>query len=216
MNLNYLKTNWFYLAMGIVLTMYTFRKFPNLNPFNSPDKDPKIEKIAEGQSVAKGGAALLGFIPETPKERPPELATVESAKTEAFLKRFAQVAVSERKKFGIPASVILAAAYANSLAGQHETALAANNFFLLSNADDWEGETAQIGGKTIRKYETAWASFRDFSIHLSSQEWFGSLKKSAGKDCRKWVEKLGMEGVADSKKMQKVIEAYRLKELDAQ
>ncbi len=214
MNLNYLKTNWFYLAMGIVLTLYTFRKFPNLNPFNSPDKNPKIEKITEGKSAAKGGAALLGFVPEPPKERPPELATVDAAKTEAFLKRFAQVAVSERKKFGIPASVILAAAYANSHAGQHETALSANNFFLLSNADGWEGETAQIGGKAMRKYETAWASFRDFSIHLSSQEWFGSLKKSAGKDWRKWAEKLGNEEVANSKAMQKVIETYRLDELD--
>ncbi|MDZ4683024.1 MAG: glucosaminidase domain-containing protein [Saprospiraceae bacterium] len=215
MNLNYFKTNWFYLAMGVVLMLYTMRKFPNLNPFNSPDKNSKIEKITERKGDGKGGADLLGFIPETPKERPPELSSSDAAKTEAFLKRFAQVAVSERKKFGIPASVILAAAYANSQAGQHETAVLANNFFGLSNAEGWEGETAQIAGKPVRKYETAWASFRDFSIHLSSQEWFGSLKKSAGKDWRKWVEKFGKEGVSNPNMMQKIIEAYRLDELDS-
>ncbi len=214
MNWNYFKTNWFYFAMGILLLVYTTRKYPWLNPFNGTPQNSKTEKTTEAKTAQKGGAALLGFVPDTPKERPPEMDGVNAAKTEAFLKRFANVALSERKKFGVPASIILACAYANSQVGQRESALSANNFFALSCAEGWEGETAQIGGQCVRKYESAWASFRDFSIHLSSQEWFGSLKKSAGKDWRKWVEKLGSEGVSNPKAMQKVIEAFQLAELD--
>jgi len=214
MNWNFFKTNWFYFAMGLLLAVYAVRKFPHFNPFSPSNKNNPNEKVTEEKSNKKGGVALLGFVPETPKERPPELDDVDAPKTEAFLKRFAQVAHSEQKKFGIPASVILACAYANSQAGQRETASTANNFFALSCADGWEGETTQIGGKCVRKYESAWASFRDFSIYLSSQEWFGSLKKSAGKDGRKWVEKLGSEGVGNAKTMQRVMEAYHLGELD--
>ncbi len=216
MNWNFIKTNWFYLAMGVVLVLYTMRKFPSLNPFNTSNKNNQIEKFTEEKSARKGGAALLGFVPERPKERPPEMGDVDAAKAEAFLKRFAHVAFSEHKKFGMPASLILACAYANSQAGQRETATAANNFFSLSCADGWEGETVEISGKCVRKYESAWASFRDFSIYLSSQEWFGSLKKSAGKDGRKWAEKLGSEGLANAKAMLKVMEMYNLQELDEQ
>lgn len=214
MNWNYFKTNWFALAMGALLMLAIVRKYPRLNPFNSPSKNGQTEKITEAKQAEKPTASLLGFVPELPKEPSIKQSEAGAAKTEAFLKRFAHVAVSERKKFGIPASIILASAYANSQAGQRETALAANNFFALSCAEGWEGETTQISGQCVRKYETAWASFRDYSIHLSSQEWFGSLKKSSGKDWKKWVEKLGSEGVANAKEMRQVIEAYRLEDLD--
>ncbi|MFN0035073.1 MAG: glucosaminidase domain-containing protein [Saprospiraceae bacterium] len=214
MNWNFFKTNWFAITMGALLMFAIVRKYPRLNPFNPPTINGQTEKITKAGSPREGGASLLGFVPETPKNHQPEIGVADAAKTEAFLKRFAHVAVSERKKFGIPASVILAASYANSQAGQRETAGAANNFFALACTDGWEGETTKIGGQCVRKYETAWASFRDFSIHLAGQEWCGSLKKSAGKDWRKWVEKLGNEGVADAKEMRKVIEAYRLEELD--
>lgn len=214
MNWNYLKTNWFYLAFGALLAFYAIRKYPALNPFQSSRAKNGTEKITNREENSKKGAALLGFVPDTPRERSSSTENVDGAKSEAFLKRFAPVAFSERKKFGIPASIILAAAYVNSQAGQAETVSEANNFFALSCADGWEGETSKVSGECMRKYETAWASFRDFSIHLSSQEWFGSLKKASGKDWRKWVEKLGSEGVADAKNLRQVIEAYRLEELD--
>ncbi|MDX1912028.1 MAG: glucosaminidase domain-containing protein [Saprospiraceae bacterium] len=212
MNWQYFKTNWFFMVMGALLMLGLVRKYPQLNPFHPSLKNGAVEKITGENTARNTGAALLGVLPadETSKKTP----LPGSQATEAFLKRFAQVAVSERKKFGIPASVILACAYANSQSGQHEAAGSANNFFALECSPDWEGESAQIDGKCVRRYETAWASFRDFSIYLSSQEWFGSLKKSAGKDAVKWAEKLGKEGVANAKEMRRVMEAYRLEELD--
>jgi len=214
MNWNYFKTNWFLIAMSALICFAVMRKFPQLNPFKKPGLKPIIERSTENLAAPKTGASLLGYVPETPKNPPSLPASVSAEKTEAFLKRFAHVAVSERKKFGVPASVILAAAFANSRAGKHESATSANNFFALPCSPDWEGETAGIEGDCLRKYESAWASFRDFSIHLTSQEWFGSHKKMAGKDWTKWVDKLGKSGISDPKVMKKLIETYKLDELD--
>jgi hypothetical protein len=218
MNLNFFKTNWFAFAMAALLLLSVARKYPRLNPFASPAKSAESEKITEGKNAQGPGASLLGLIPEPPKALDGDAGIpndVENrAVAEAFLKRFAPVAVSERKKFGIPASIILACAYANSEAGKRESAKSANNFFGLACADDWEGENAQIGGECVRRYETAWASFRDFSIFLTSQEWFGSLKKSAGKDWHKWAAKLGSEGVSNTQSLKKVVETYKLDALD--
>jgi hypothetical protein len=213
MNWKFLKTNWFYLALGFLAICYGIRKFPQLNPFHQPDAKGKI-KLSDGQSEAKRGAALLGFVPDIADKQSPDAEEITQAYAEAFLKRFASVAVSERKKFGIPVSVILAAAYVNSKAGKNEAATKANNYFALSCANDWEGETAQISGSCLREYESAWASFRDFSIYLSSQEWFGALKKSAGKDWRKWAKKLGEENISRTDKMLSIIEQFDLQELD--
>jgi len=214
MNWNFLKTNWFYLAMGVLLALYLTRKYPNLIPLDLPNKNTPAETLREGIKPGKKGAALLGFVQDEPAAVRPVPGKVKAEKAEAFLKRFAKVAVSERKQFGIPASVLLACAFVNSQAGQLETSKAAHNIFALPCSQEWEGGTTRINGKCVRKYETAWASFRDFSIHLSSQEWYGSLKKSAGKDWRKWADKLGKEDVADAKALKKVIEEYQLDELD--
>lgn len=214
MNWNYFKTNWFLIAMSALICFAVMRKFPQLNPFKKTHRNAVLEKVTESKTERKTGASLLGYVPESSGSLPSAVSVVSDEKTEAFLKRFASVAMSERKKFGIPASVILAASFANSRAGQLETATAANNYFGLSCSTDWEGETAQIGGSCLRKYESAWASFRDFSIHLTNQEWFGSHKKSAGKDWQKWVEKLGKSDIADPKAMRTLIETYKLDELD--
>ncbi|HLP92838.1 MAG TPA: glucosaminidase domain-containing protein [Saprospiraceae bacterium] len=212
MNWKFFKTNWFYFALGILCVCYVMRKYPQWNPFQSPD-NPKKEKLSNDRSTAKKGAALLGFVPDE-SDRQKSKHNTAPADAEAFLKRFASVAVSEKKKFGIPVSVILAAAYVNSESGQHEAVSEANNYFALPCSDDWEGETVNVSGECLRQYETAWASFRDFSIFLSSQDWFAKLKKSAGKDWEKWVEKLDDEGISKSGKMSKIIKEFDLMELD--
>lgn len=213
MNWKFIKTNWFYLAMGVLLLCYAVRKYPHLNPFKVDSLSGK-EKLSFGQSESKKGAALLGFVPDEAEKRKLEAAESNPSDAESFLKRFAKVALSERKKFGVPVSVILAAAYVNSASGKSDAARNANNFFSLPCTEEWDGESVELDGKCIRSYESAWASFRDFSIYLSSQEWYGSLKKSAGKDWRKWVEKLGDEDVSSSGKMKKIIEQYALYEMD--
>ncbi|MBL7825026.1 MAG: glucosaminidase domain-containing protein [Saprospiraceae bacterium] len=143
---------------------------------------------------------------------------ISESDARSFFKRFAQVAISERKKFGVPSSILLATAFLNSHAGLNDMAIGSNNFFLIRCSEEWEGDTYAADGLCIKKYESAWEGWRDFSIHLSGQTWFGALKKAAGKDWLKWSK--GMQGKDVSniqgynQKMIEVINYYRLDQFD--
>jgi flagellum-specific peptidoglycan hydrolase FlgJ len=219
MNWKFFKTNWFTATMVLIVLVLIARKyFPS--HFGSAQGQPvRGEKFTE-QKGKQESASFLGLISGGGPGKSQRMPQVEMPVAEAFLRRFAKVALSEHKKFGTPASVILACAYVNSFAGQRDAASAANNFFALPCSDGWEGESAQIGGHCVRKYETAWASFRDFSIYLSSQEWFGALRKSAGKDSKAWAKQLGAKGISDVEnfgaEVARVIEEYQLARLDGE
>jgi len=214
MNWKFIKTNWFTIALVLLVLVYIIRK--NLPPGPGKVITPEHKEVKEAAPEKYTSAesnTFLGFSLESARDGSQKHSPHEATAV-AFLQRFGKVAVSERKKFGVPASVLLACAYVNSTAGQRETATTANNYFALSCSDEWEGETAKVGGKCVRRYETAWASFRDFSIFLTSQEWFGSVRKSAGKDWRIWVKELDQKGVSDGGELEKAITTYRLYDLD--
>jgi flagellum-specific peptidoglycan hydrolase FlgJ len=199
MNWNIIKTNWFSLAL-LLLYCLTFGNG------NTADKMPALSK-----ETTFGLAAAT----HEPHGLPLE---VNQSKATAFLKRFAPVAVSERKKFGVPASILLASSFLNSNAGCSQAALKANNFFALPCTSDWEGETATIGTGCVRTYESPWASWRDYSIYLSSCEWFGVTHKASGKDWKKWTKSLKGKNISNianfEDKLGEVIVYYRLYELD--
>ncbi|HMX38749.1 MAG TPA: glucosaminidase domain-containing protein [Saprospiraceae bacterium] len=138
----------------------------------------------------------------------------------AFLRRFSNVAVGEHKKYGVPASVLLACSYVNSAAGQRLTAQQANNFFAMPCSPMWQGRTASLEGHCYRHYERAWDSFRDFSLYLHEQQWVADARQSAGSDWRKWAAVLASHEVSDvanfEAELRKVVEAYRLFDLDGQ
>ena len=214
MTWNFFKTNWFSIALVLLVLAAMSRgtgKFSLLR-FFYPENPPSTISVLEPDP-----ATTLGIGSE-PSLKPAALLEVDQSTATAFLKRFASVAVSERKKFGVPASVLLAAAFLNSNAGTAEAVAEANNIFGIRCSNDWEGMTISLGDKCLRKYETPWASWRDFSIYLSSQDWLGGLRKSAGKDWQKWSKGLSGKEVSSisnfGQKMSQVIEHYRLYELD--
>lgn len=216
MTWDFIKTNWFSIALGVLLVAAILQggsRFSLRDQFNAGP-----QKIA-GVNPDKEGNITLGLATEPRLHKASPTETDQSTAT-AFLKRFASVAISERKKFGVPASVLLATAFLNSQSGMSDAVLEANNFFALSCNAEWEGESVSLQDHCVRKYETPWASWRDFSIYLSSQEWFGGLRKSAGKDWQKWangLEAADVSSVRDfNKKLFEVISYYHLYELDQQ
>ncbi len=182
MNWKLFKTNWFTIALVLIMLLSITRKFlpfgsgGNALPKKEKQKDSNPEKY-----TATDNQSLLDLSSSSRPQAAPE-PVVDKPAAVAFIRRFENVAVSERKKFGIPSSILLACAYVNSTAGKADWVNRTNNFFALPCEPDWEGETATINGKCLRRYESAWASFRDFSIFLTSRDWYGSVKKSAGKD----------------------------------
>ena len=209
MTWNYFKTNWFSIALVLLVLAAILRVSGR---FSTP-------KCFTEKAAPRTKVTTLGIAAE-PTHSPPSNKEVDQATAAAFVKRFAAVAISERKKFGIPASVLLATAFLNSNIGLSNAAQEANNFFSLPCSEDWEGLSAALDDRCVRKYETPWASWRDFSIYLSSQDWIGSLRKSAGKDWKKWSIGFNREDVSSisnfGKKMEEVIGYYHLYELDQQ
>ena len=59
------------------------------------------------------------------------------------------------------------------------------NYFSLSCGDEWKGSCREIQGVYLRRYETAWDSFRDFSRYASAN--FPELR---GKNYKVWASAL--------------------------
>jgi flagellum-specific peptidoglycan hydrolase FlgJ len=214
MLLKIFKTNWFSIALVCIVLLAIVRKGVHINigRGNAPATGEKVEKFTDNGSGQAAGTTM-GLVPDL-NAHPAGM----DANAGVFVKRFAQVAISEKKKFGIPASIILAAACVNSSAGQRAVCQKTNNFFALPCDASWEGATVSIDNHCYRRYETPWESFRDFSIHLSGQEWYGALRKSAGRDWQAWVNGIRVSDISDvpncREEMTRMIRTFQLDDLD--
>lgn len=145
------------------------------------------------------------------------LGRVETATVEAFLRRFSNVAQAEQDKFGIPASITLANALLYSAAGTTESATSHNNFFALGCTDDWAGMSGQTGAGCVRAYESAWTSFRDHSLYLTSGK-FSPLTQFTETDYRRWaagLEELGFNATEDlAQQLMRTVDRYQLFRFD--
>lgn len=134
-----------------------------------------------------------------------------------YVQRFGRVARTEQKKFGIPASIILANALLNSQAGQNQAATKANNHFGLPCTPDWMGEKWESKDSCYRAYENAWTSFRDHSFYLTTGK-FSTLRQLDKQDYKAWAKALEEKSYSKNKDLGKqlieVIEKWKLYELD--
>ncbi len=220
MIVKFFKTNWFYIALSLLVIGAVVRKnFRTGSPGKLPQEQAKkAEKFTADQRSSEEGVSLFGGIPSGPRTLK-KLPEIDAATAESFLRRFGKVTPVEQQKFGVPASVLLAAAYVNSYAGQRDMANSANNYFALMCSGDWQGRTMAFDGRCYRQYERPWDSFRDFSRMLAAQPWYAEGKKSAGRDWQAWVKLLDGKGLSDVEdfgaETEKVIRGYRLFELDS-
>ena len=133
----------------------------------------------------------------------------------AYLNRFARVAISERKKHGVPSSIILANALLFSQAGQGTGLSQTNNHFGLNCQKDWTGKSIQQGERCIRSYDNAWSSFRDFSLFLQAQP---KLTRLPENDYQAWAESLDKLNILAEPNLKEslteLIEYFNLAELD--
>lgn len=139
---------------------------------------------------------------------------------QTFCKRFEQTVVAERKKFGIPSSIILANAILHSHAGKRNLTVEANNHFALQVTPDWRGKVIRSKGKNYRQYETAWLSFRDHSLFLSHGKYAHLSKQFSATDYKNWaraIQNIGyttdLPNLADE--LVKTIEKHHLQRFDA-
>lgn len=137
------------------------------------------KKTEKGSQPQKGGASWR--------------APLDPQAQDAFIRRFAHVAIAERKKFGIPSSLILAHGLLQSRAGYDRRVERGNNYFGLPCTPDWRGATITIEGTCYRAYETAWMSFRDHSLFLAKGP-YAPQRPLLNSDYEGWIKELIANG----------------------
>ena len=89
---------------------------------------------------------------------------------EAYIQRYADIAVAEMYRSGVPASITLAQGLLESGIGRSELAVKGNNHFGIKCHNGWNGGKVyhddDAKGECFRKYDTPEESYRDHSDFL--------------------------------------------------
>ena len=239
--LTFVKKNWFNLAVVAFLLFIFLKKDLSFQvqlnapakvnqPVTPKEKDqvtPQVNNSKKAYTEKQPKKASLfdkfefPFIGRASKKVDPtyEFNKVDETTKLAYLKRFAHVAVSEQKKFGIPASITLASGLLHSFAGQRAITKSGNNHFGIKCTTDWEGEMIDRQGNCYRKYANAWTSFRDHSQYLTSDQ-FKALRSLDPLDYKAWAKVLEKEDFSNFDQLSyhliSIVNEYQLHELDRQ
>ncbi|MDX6183106.1 glucosaminidase domain-containing protein [Flavobacterium sp. Fl-77] len=141
-----------------------------------------------------------------------------------YVDQYKDIAMGNMKKYGIPASVILAQGILESGAGRGDLAVAANNHFGIKCHKDWLGESVRHDDdeaqECFRKYSEASESYRDHALFLAGKNRYATLFTYEKDDYKAWAKGLRAAGYAtDPKypdKLISYIERYNLHQYDCQ
>jgi flagellum-specific peptidoglycan hydrolase FlgJ len=140
-----------------------------------------------------------------------------------YIALYKDIAMSNMKMYGIPASIILAQGILESGAGKGDLANRANNHFGIK-CHDWTGESVRhdddASQECFRKYNDASESFKDHALFLTGRGRYSSLFSLPKEDYEGWAKGLRSAGYAtDPRYPQKLIsyiERYNLGQFDSQ
>ncbi len=118
---------------------------------------------------------------------------------EEYIDRFRDIAVTEMRRTGIPASITLAQGILESGAGNSRLALQANNHFGIK-CHDWTGPSIthddDAKGECFRKYNSPEESYRDHSVFLMTRQRYAFLFDYKPTDYTSWAHGLKKAGYA--------------------
>ena len=133
-----------------------------------------------------------------------------------YIERFKEIAQTEMKRFGIPASVKMGQAILESQAGKTDLAKSLNNHFNLKCGVLTAGTCTETTDGMYKQFDSAWESWRAHSEYMTSGK-FKTLKQS-GHNYKVWANNLkALYYNSDrqySEKLIHVIERYNLVSLD--
>lgn len=120
-------------------------------------------------------------------------------KCRLFIKRFSPVAIAEMRRYGVPASILLAQSLLASDAGTDVQALESNNFFLRTCQDDncKALHFTRAGGEEGSDvFSNLWGSFRAQSLFFKNSETYNRLMDGRNADYSTWARALDVFGYA--------------------
>lgn len=120
--------------------------------------------------------------------------------SESYIGTYKDMAVSEMKRTGVPASITLAQGMIESGLGKGRLAVEANNHFGIKCHSDWTGPTVRHTddrrNECFRKYRKVEESFRDHSDFLKSENRYSFLFDLETTDYKGWARGLKKAGYA--------------------
>lgn len=147
-----------------------------------------------------------------------------NAVVSSYVDQYKGVAMSNMKKYGIPASIILAQGILESGAGRSKLSESANNHFGIKCHNDWLGESVRhdddSNQECFRKYRNPAESYDDHANFLIGKSRYASLFDLDKDDYKGWAKGLRKAGYATDprypEKLISYIENYDLAQYDAQ
>ncbi|AOZ99861.1 glucosaminidase domain-containing protein [Flavobacterium commune] len=141
-----------------------------------------------------------------------------------YVLQYKDIAMSNMKTYGIPASIILAQGILESGAGRGKLAESANNHFGIKCHADWKGDSVRhdddSSQECFRKYDKVSESYRDHALFLKGKVRYASLFELDKDDYQAWAKGLRKAGYATDPrypdKLISYIERYNLGQYDAQ
>ncbi len=138
-----------------------------------------------------------------------------------YISKYSRIAVEERRRAGIPASITLAQGMLESGNGLSELAVKGRNHFGIK-CHDWTGQKIYYDddrkGECFRKYRTVEESYRDHSDFLRYRDRYKFLFDYNVTDYRSWAYGLKKAGYATDpsypQKLIGLIEEYELDRFD--
>ncbi|MCX6184631.1 MAG: glucosaminidase domain-containing protein [Flavobacterium sp.] len=142
----------------------------------------------------------------------------------AYIDQFDEIAKSNMKQYGIPASIILGQGILESGAGTGPLSVLANNHFGIKCHKEWTGPSVKYDDdaaqECFRKYERATESYQDHALFLTSRPRYKGLFELDKADYKLWASGLKAAGYATDpkypEKLTGIIERYQLQKYDAE
>lgn len=139
-----------------------------------------------------------------------------------YLKLYADYAVTEMQRSGVPASITLAQGMLESNYGRSELTTKANNHFGIQCGKYWKGKRVEHMDngelRQFRKYKSALESYEDHSNFLIINNRYRSLFELEITDYKGWAYGLKKAGYAEdpayAEKLINIIEMYGLDKYD--
>ena len=118
----------------------------------------------------------------------------------SYINRYAGMAVDQMKRYGIPASIILAQGLIESAAGTSQLATKANNHFGIKVGPAWTGPYMIMADDRpddkFRVYRSVSESFEDHSLFLRNGSRYAFLFDLKANDYKAWARGLKQAGYA--------------------
>ena len=168
-------------------------------------KKKKIESKIDSQTITKA-----------------EKKYTNKEKIEFYINRYGNVARTEMKAYGIPASITLAQGILESGMGYGRLAKEGNNHFGIKCHKDWKGDRIYHDddkkGECFRVYNDPASSYRDHSLFLKTRSRYDFLFEIKTNNYKAWAKGLKKAGYATDpkypEKLISLIERFELNKFD--